>query len=82
MRAHTQNVQARRDRPKTPVERSRDSWQMNATETSKLETAGRAAMAWIPEGVDGRPHYKTLLAAAVPAVGILAVAATLLLAVL
>lgn len=55
---------------------------MNSTEISKLEHAGRAAMAWIPEGVDGKPHYKTLLAAAVPAAGIVAVAATLLLAVL
>lgn len=55
---------------------------MNPTEISKLENAGRAAMAWIPDGVDGRPHCKTLLAAAMPAAGILAVAATLLLAVL
>lgn len=55
---------------------------MNPTEISRLEIAGRAAMAWIPDGIDGRPHYKTLLAAAVPAAGILAVAATLLLAVL
>lgn len=55
---------------------------MNRTEIANLEHAGRAAMAWIPEGIDGRTHYRSLMAAIVPAAGILAVAATLLLAVL
>lgn len=55
---------------------------MNRTEIANLENASRAAMAWIPEGSDGRTHYRALVAAILPAAGILAVAATLLLAVL
>lgn len=55
---------------------------MNRIEIANLEPAGRAAMAWAPQGIDGRIHYRSLLTAIVPAAGILAVAATLLLAVL
>jgi hypothetical protein len=36
-------------------------------------------MAWVPEGYDGKTHYGALLAAIVPAFGILCVAAALLL---
>jgi hypothetical protein len=55
---------------------------MNRTEIANLEHASRAAMAWIPEGPQGQNPYWSLLAAMVPAAGIIAVAATLLLAVL
>lgn len=55
---------------------------MDRTEIANLEHAGRAAMAWIPEGADSRTRYSALLAAVLPAAGIIAVAATLLLAVL
>ena len=55
---------------------------MTQIEIANLEYASRAAMGWVPEGYDGRVHYRTLLAAAVPAVGILAVAVTLLLSIL
>jgi len=43
-----------------------------------LEDAGRAAMAWSPEGYDGRVHLGAVLAALVPAIGILAAAAAFL----
>ncbi|MDC9825426.1 hypothetical protein PRN20_16975 [Devosia sp. ZB163] len=55
---------------------------MNTYEIAKLEHASRAAFAWVPEGYDGRTHYGAVLTAVVPAIGILAVAATLLLSVL
>jgi hypothetical protein len=55
---------------------------MDQTEIANLENASRAAMAWIPEGNDGRTRYRRLLAAILTAASILAVAATLLLAVL
>ena len=55
---------------------------MNSIEIAKLEHASRAAFAWMPEGYDGHVHYGAVLAALVPAVGILAAAATLLLAIL
>jgi len=55
---------------------------MTQIEIAKLEHAGRSAMAWVPEGYDGRTHYDALLGAAVPALAILAVAATLLFSVL
>lgn len=55
---------------------------MDRTEIANLEVAGRAAMAWIPDGADRRTNYWGLVAAIVPAAGIIAVAATLLLAVL
>jgi hypothetical protein len=43
-----------------------------------LEHAGRAAMAWSPEGYDGHIHLRAVLSAMVPAIGILAVAAAFL----
>ena len=55
---------------------------MTRSEIANLEDAARSAVAWIPEGYDGRTHYGAVLAAMVPAVGILAVAATLLLSIL
>ena len=55
---------------------------MTRLEIANLEHAARWAVAWIPEGYDGRTHYGAVLAAIVPAVGILAVAATLLLSIL
>lgn len=55
---------------------------MTQIEISNLEHAGRAAMAWVPEGYDGKTHYDALLGAALPALAILAAAAALLLAVL
>lgn len=55
---------------------------MNRAEIANLEHASRAAMAWIPEGADDNSHSRSLIAAVVPAIGILAVAAMLLLAVL
>jgi hypothetical protein len=45
-----------------------------------IEHAGRVAMAWSPEGSDGRIHLGAVLGAVVPAIGILAVAVTILLA--
>lgn len=55
---------------------------MTQIEISNLEHAGRSAMAWVPEGYDGKTHYDRLLAAALPAIAILAAAAALLFAVL
>ena len=55
---------------------------MDRIEIASLEHAGRAAMAWVPEIADHRSPYAALVAATLPAAGILAVAATLLLAVL
>lgn len=56
---------------------------MDRIDIARLEDAGRSAMAWIPEGQDGiAPHPSLLLVAAMPAAGIIAVAALLLLAVL
>jgi hypothetical protein len=55
---------------------------MTQTEIANLEHAGRSAFAWTPEGYDGKTHYTEVFAALVPAVGILAVAGTLLLAIL
>jgi hypothetical protein len=53
---------------------------MTQLETNVLEHAGRIAMAWSPEGYDGRIHLRAVLGAMAAAVGILAVAATFLLA--
>lgn len=53
---------------------------MTLMEINALENAGRAAMAWSPEGYDGRIHLRAVLGAAVPAIGILAVAAAVLFA--
>ena len=55
---------------------------MSSSEVASLEHAGRAALAWVPEGYDGQTHYGAVIAAMGAAVGILAVAATLLLAIL
>lgn len=55
---------------------------MNSSEIANLEYASRAALAWVPEGYHGTNNYRALLAAIVPAVGILAVAATLLLSII
>lgn len=55
---------------------------MNQIEIANLEAAGRSAMAWVPDGPDTPAQYRRVLTAIVPAAGILAVAATLLLAVL
>lgn len=51
---------------------------MTQMEIDTLEHAGRAAMAWSPTGYDGRIHFGAVLAALVPAIGIIAVAATFL----
>lgn len=51
---------------------------MTQMEISTLEHAGRAAMAWSPDGDVARLHLGTLLRATLPAIGILAAAATLL----
>ncbi|HZY68313.1 MAG TPA: hypothetical protein VFE52_06980 [Devosia sp.] len=51
---------------------------MTQMEINALEHAGRSAMAWSPEGYDGRIHLRTLLGALVPAIGILGAAAAFL----
>jgi hypothetical protein len=51
---------------------------MTQIEITNLEYASRASFGWAPEGYDGKTHYRAVLTAALPAVGILAVAATLL----
>ena len=51
---------------------------MTQMEINVLEHAGRAAMAWSPEGYDGRIHLSAVLGAMVPAIGILAAAAAFL----
>jgi hypothetical protein len=47
-------------------------------EIDVLEHASRTAMAWSPEGYDGRIHFGAVLGALVPAIGILAAAAAFL----
>jgi hypothetical protein len=51
---------------------------MTMLEINALEHAGRSAMAWSPEGYDGRIHLRAVLGAMLPAIGILAVAAAFL----
>ena len=51
---------------------------MTRMEIENIEHAGRAAMAWSPQGYDGQVHFGAVLAAIVPAIGILAAAATFL----
>jgi hypothetical protein len=63
--------------PLPPVKRHEDL-AMTQMEINALEHAGRAAMAWSPEGYDGRIHFGAVLGALVPALGILAAAATFL----
>ena len=55
---------------------------MTHADVKALENAGRTSMAWSPEGYDGETHYSYVLKAMTPAIGILAIAATLLFAVL
>lgn len=56
---------------------------MMQAEINSLENASRtAAVAWAPESYDGEVHFDYVLRAVAPALGILVVAATLLLAVL
>ena len=55
---------------------------MTQIEINALEHASRSAMAWSPEGYDGRIHLGALLGAVVPALGILAAAAAFLFAAL
>jgi hypothetical protein len=50
---------------------------MTQVEIANLEHAGRSAMAWVPEGYDGKTRYGALLGAVVPALSILAAAALL-----
>ena len=54
---------------------------VSTIEIANREYASRTAIAWRPEGYDGKTHYAAVIAAVVPAVGILAVAATLLLSI-
>jgi hypothetical protein len=59
-----------------------EGFPMTRVDINMLEQAGRTATAWIPEGYDGETHYSYVLKAMTPAIGILAIAATLLFAVL
>jgi hypothetical protein len=51
---------------------------MTQMEIDTLEHASRMAMAWSPEGYDGKIHLSAVLGAVVPAIGILAAAAAFL----
>ncbi|WP_158625933.1 hypothetical protein [Arsenicitalea aurantiaca] len=51
---------------------------MTHMEMTALENASRTAMAWSPEGYDGRTRYDYVLKAGLPALAIVAVAALLL----
>ena len=51
---------------------------MTQMEINALEHAGRTAMVWSPEGYDGVVHYRAVLGALLPALGITATAATFL----
>lgn len=51
---------------------------MTHSEISALEHASRAAMAWTPEGYDGKTHVSAILGALLPAVALLLVAAVIL----
>ena len=53
---------------------------MSQSEITSLEHAGRSAMAWVPEDLEGKTHYGAVLGALLPAAAILFVAAALLLA--
>jgi hypothetical protein len=52
---------------------------MTQLEINTIEHAGRSAMAWSPEGSEGRFPVGSLLGAILPILGILAVGAVLLL---
>jgi hypothetical protein len=51
---------------------------MTQMEINALEHSARSALAWSPEGYDGKLHFGALLGAMVPAFGILAAAAAFL----
>lgn len=51
---------------------------MTNSEISALEHASRTAIAWAPEGYDGRTHFGTLFAAVLPALFIVGAATGLL----
>jgi hypothetical protein len=55
---------------------------MTKSEIARLEDAGRWAMAWVPEGDDGKRHLDTVVAAMVPGLALLVIAAALLFVVL
>jgi hypothetical protein len=61
-----------------PVEKTNRIKAMTQVEIDALENASRAALAWSPEGYDGRVHLGAVLGALLPAIGILAVAAAFL----
>ena len=67
--------------PSSPAKQTKGN-AMTHIEIANLEHAGRSAMAWVPEGYDGKTHYDALLGAMVPAIAILAAAAALLFAIL
>jgi len=76
-----QRSQARIQTAKTgPPFRSKDKQEqaMTQMEIDTLEHASRTAMAWSPEGYDGRIHLGAVLGAMVPAIGILVAAAVVL----
>jgi len=52
---------------------------MTPIEIATLEHASRSAFAWVPEGYDGQRHFRSLLTAFIPAAGIVAASALLLL---
>lgn len=51
---------------------------MTQMEITALEHSARTAMAWSPEGYDGRIHYRAVLGAMLPAISILAAATAVL----
>jgi hypothetical protein len=51
---------------------------MTQMEINVLEHASRAALAWSPEGYDGRVHYSAVLGATLAAIGIIAAAVAFL----
>ena len=55
---------------------------MTQVKIASLQSINHPTFGWDPQGYDGRVHYGAVLAAVVPAIGILAVAATLLLSIL
>lgn len=55
---------------------------MSPADISRIEHAGRGAFGWVPETDHRRPNYGALLAALVPAAGIIAVASTFIFAIL
>lgn len=54
---------------------------MTPFEISRIEHAGRGAFGWASDADIGRPRYRELLAALVPALGIIAVATTFIFAI-